>query len=125
VSILWQKLARVRRERILIGHDIPLPKRTLRQVLEVIGIDPDTLRVERDHRVRERQVGGARPRQQLPLERAARGTGRFAKTVERRLEPGIRPKDLYDLLPMEAVIGMCRQELGEGLRSTPLPVRDW
>jgi hypothetical protein len=49
---------------------------------------------------------------------------RFAKAVERRLEPGTRPKDLQDLLPMEAVIGTRGQELGEGLGTAPLPVRD-
>ena len=59
VPILWKKLAPVRRERTFIAGDIPVPKRTLRKALEVIRIDPDTPRVEREHRVRELQVGGA------------------------------------------------------------------
>ena len=36
---------------------------------------------------------------------------RFAKAVERRLEPGIRPEDVYDLLPMEAVMGLVARSL--------------
>src|SRR5215212_12177867 len=45
VPILWKQLPPVCRERTFTAGDIPLPKRTLREALEVIHIDPDTLRV--------------------------------------------------------------------------------
>src|SRR4029453_748303 len=53
VAILWKKLAPVRRERALVARDVALSKSTLREALEVIRVDPHTLRVERDHRIRQ------------------------------------------------------------------------
>jgi hypothetical protein len=124
VAILWEKLAPVRRERTFIAGDISLPKRALRKAFEVIRINPDTLPVQRDHRVRQREVGGALSRQELRLERAASRMQCLAKAVERRIDLGVRPEDLQDLLPMQAVTRVRGEQLRQRLRGTPLPASD-
>src|SRR5215217_255349 len=121
VPILRKQLTPVRGERTFIAGHVPPPQRTVCQALKVVRIDPDALCVKRDHRVRQWQVGRALSRQQLRLERAASRMQCFAKAVERRLKLGIRPEDLQDLLPMQPVTRVRRQELRQLLCGTPLP----
>ena len=108
-------------KRSLVRADVSSAERALRQPLEVVEIDPDVLRVERDDGLRQAQIGGALARQELRFERTASGMERLAERVEGRLGIDLGPEDLQDLLSMKPVARSCRQQLRQRLRGAPLP----
>src|SRR4051794_21254680 len=121
VAILREQIAAIGAERSLVRSDISSAERALRQPLEVVEIDPDVLRVERDDGLRQAQVGGALARQELRFERTASGMKRLAERVQGGLGIDLGPEDLQDLLSMEPVAGGCRQQLRQCLGGAALP----
>src|SRR5204863_4605752 len=107
VAIFREEIAAVGVDRILVGADLSLTEGALRQLLEVVEIDPDVLGVERDDGLGQAQIGGALARQELWFERMASGMKRLSERVEGRLGISPRPEDLQDLLSMKPVARSC------------------